>query len=83
MQDRLNRIEEKLDRIVDTQSDMRVSLNEHMRRTEIAETNIENISNAIKPIQEHVALITGIAKILPILGSIIGAIIGAWKYLQK
>lgn len=83
MEQRLSKIEDRIDSINDKLADIQLNLREHMRRTEIAESNIEGLANTIKPIQEHVALIGAFAKILPILGSLLAAAIGAWKYFTK
>lgn len=79
MEQRLNRIEEKLDRIVDIQAEMRADIAEHIRRTEIAESNIEKLSNNIKPIQEHVAFIRGIGKLITILLAAAAAVATIWQ----
>lgn len=78
MDSRLDRLEEKLDRIVDVQSDMRADIREHMRRTEIAETNIENIAETIRPIQEHVAFIRVSSRLLALLATL-AAVYAAFK----
>lgn len=63
MDERLLRIEDKLDKTLDTQQEIKLNLAEHMRRTQLAEVAIEELSEAIKPIQEHVALIRGVSKL--------------------
>jgi hypothetical protein len=63
MDERLLRIEDKLDKTLDTQQEIKLNLAEHMRRTQLAETAIEELAEAIKPIQEHVALIRGVSKL--------------------
>lgn len=63
MDERLFRIEDKLDKALDSQQEIKLNLAEHMRRTELAEIAVENLAEAIKPIQEHVALIRGVSKL--------------------
>lgn len=69
MEERLNRLEEKLDRIVESQSSIGANLQEHMRRTAIAEENIEKLAESMAPVQKHVALVQG-------LGSIVAWLLG-------
>ena len=64
---RLTRIEDKIDRVVDrigsidvTLSAQHESLKEHMRRTEILERQIE-------PLNKHVNMIDGVLKFLGVL----------------
>ena len=74
MDARLDRIEEKLDKIADIQTQIQVDVAEHIRRTEIAETNIEKLSEALQPIRTHVTMvetvITAIAWTLGIVAAI-------------
>ncbi len=69
---RFDRIEEKLDRVLErvssidaTIASQHVSLTEHIRRTEILE-------NQVAPIKDHVAQLRGIAKFLGASAAIIG-----------
>ncbi len=57
MDSRLDRIEEKLDKIADIQTQIQVDVAEHIRRTEIAETNIEKLSEALQPVRTHVTMV--------------------------
>jgi chromosome segregation ATPase len=57
MDSRLDRIEEKLDKIVETQTHIQVDVAEHIRRTQIAEDNIEKLSEALQPIRHHVTMV--------------------------
>lgn len=78
MDNRLNRLEEKLDRVLEVQSEMKADVQEHIRRTEIAESNIEKISENIRPIQEHVAFIRISGRLLAII-STLAAIYAAFR----
>lgn len=82
MDERLLRLEEKLDKVVDTQSEIRADLQEHMRRTEIAEINIEKLAQLMAPVQEHVAFIKVLGKLLTTAGVIAG-IVAALLSLDK
>lgn len=57
MDSRLDRIEEKLDRIVEVQGQIQVDVAEHIRRTAIAENNIEKLSEALQPVRTHVTMV--------------------------
>lgn len=77
-EDRLMRIEDKVDQVSEklgeinvTLSAQHVSLKEHIRRTNILEKKIE-------PIEKHVTMIQGIAKLI-ILASAVAAIVMALK----
>lgn len=70
MDDRLIRIEDKLDKLVDIQGEILVDLAVHMKRTQIAELNIERIANEIKPIQEHVAFLKYSGKLIGMLAAL-------------
>jgi hypothetical protein len=67
---RFDRIEERLDRIVDVQSGMQADIREHMRRTEIAESNIEKLAASIAPVQEHVAFVRVLGKFLAVVATV-------------
>lgn len=57
MDSRLDRIEEKLDKIAEVQTHIQVDVAEHIRRTAIAEANIEKLSEALQPIRTHVTMV--------------------------
>lgn len=82
MEERLIRLEDKLDKISELQADIRVNLQDHMRRTEVAETNIENLAKAMSPVQEHVAFIRACGRILTVVVAIASAVAGILKLLK-
>jgi hypothetical protein len=47
-------------------------LEHHIHRTDIAEDNMVMLRHEFKPIQKHVELINGLAKIIALIGTIIG-----------
>lgn len=63
MDEKFTRIEYKMDRLVEVQNEILVNLSEHMRRTELAEESIEKLAEAIKPVQEHVAVVRGMGRV--------------------
>ena len=74
MDGRLDRIEEKLDKIVEVQTQIQVDVAEHIRRTEIAENNIEKLSEALQPVRVHVTMVQTIITALAWTIGIIAAI---------
>jgi hypothetical protein len=84
--DRVIRIEEKLDRVVDhlgsidtTLAAQHVSLKEHIRRSDLLEAQLE-------PIKVHVNMVSGVLKFIGLLaaaGAGLEGIIAALKYLGK
>jgi hypothetical protein len=74
MDERLLRLEEKLDKVVDTQAEIKADLQEHMRRTLIAESNIDKLAANMAPVQEHVAFIRVLGRLSSIIIGIAGAV---------
>lgn len=79
MEQKLDRLEDKLDSIVQSQALIKADLQEHMRRTIIAEDNIERLALAMAPVQEHVAFIRGFGKFLTIAGTVIAGLAALWQ----
>lgn len=74
MDDKYIRLEDKLDRVLEVQGDIRADLQEHMRRTEIAEEGINKLAAALQPIQKHVAVVQGSGQLLAWVLGIVAAI---------
>lgn len=79
-------IQDKLDKIVADIGEIKVTtalntshLGEHMKRTDLLETRVEQVASAMKPIQSHVDMVSGALKLLGIIGTIIGIIAGVMK----
>jgi|LakMenE18May11ns_1017448.scaffolds.fasta_scaffold8949377_2 hypothetical protein len=74
LDERLDRIEGKLDKLSDIQVNIQVDVAEHIRRTNIAEANIDKLSEALQPIRTHVTavqtIITAAAWIIGIVATI-------------
>lgn len=81
MEERLTRLENKLDKITDVQSQIQANLQEHMRRTLIAESNIDKLAMNMAPVQEHVAFVSVMGKILTILAAV-GSAVAAFIALK-
>ena len=72
--ERLDRIESKLDKLSDVQVVIQVDVAEHIRRTAIAESNIEKLSEALQPVRKHVTMVETVVIALAWIVGIIGAI---------
>lgn len=79
MDARLIKIEEKLDKVLEIQTELRMDVAEHIRRTEIAESNIDKLANNIQPIQEHVAFVRGFGKLITVLAAVGAALATIWQ----
>lgn len=78
---RLERVENKLDKMVDIQADMRADVREHIRRTAIAEHNISKLADNMAPVQKHVAAVQGLGVFITILAAAIGAAFTLYQLL--
>lgn len=82
MDSRFDRIEEKLDKLAEVQTQIQVDVAEHIRRTAIAEENIDKLSEALQPIKTHVTMvqtvITASAWVVGIIAAI-ATVYGALK----
>lgn len=84
--ERIIRIEDKIDKVVEhigsidvTLGKQHVSLCEHIRRTELLEQEVE-------PIKKHVAMVSGVIKLVLILASVgagIEGVISLLNYIRK
>lgn len=66
---KLEKIDGRLDELTVTSSQHEQTLVEHVRRTEILEMEL-------KPIKDHVALVGAVGKILGALGALVGLALG-------
>jgi len=86
MDDRLERIENKLDKVVDNISEInattakqQVSLDYHIKRTDLLEKKLE-------PVEEHVALMSSVFKIvagLTLVAGLVQVILQIIQYANK
>lgn len=81
--DKLNRIEDKIDKIEaqlgihsDILGKQETNLRLHMYRTDLAEKRLEHIENTIIPITKHVNQMSGVLKAIGVLGIIVSILIG-------
>lgn len=61
--------------------EIRADLREHIRRTSLAEENIERVRSEVKPIATHVAVVAAIAKLVAFIGVVVGIAVGITKLL--
>ena len=83
MADDIKRLEAKLDKIADIQLDQAkllerntVTLEEHVRRTNILESKLE-------PVEKHVTMVNGVFKALGIVATLVGIAGGMAKLMNK
>jgi len=72
--DKLNDVDQRLDKMTIILARQEANLKTHMRRSELNEQALEILKSEVKPIQEHVLKINFLMKILAVVGGIIGAV---------
>ncbi len=83
IEDKLDSMSDKINDIAIVQSKQEENLREHMRRTALAEENIQRLHDELRPIQAHVTVVTGIIKIVGLLATIITVIIGILDIFRR
>jgi uncharacterized coiled-coil protein SlyX len=78
-EDRLERLEDKTDKILDQISAINVTLAEqhkqlehHIYRTDLAEKHLGVLETELKPVKAHVTQVNGILKVIGIAASLAG-----------
>lgn len=78
-EDRLERLEDKSDKILEQISNINITLAEqhkqlehHIYRTDLAEKNLATLKDELVPVQKHVSQVSGVLKLIGILASIAG-----------
>lgn len=79
----LDKISEDVSELKITSAKQEENLKEHIRRTELAEENLQILRQEIEPLKQHVATINGILKIIGIISVIIGSIAGFFEISQS
>jgi hypothetical protein len=59
-----------------------VSLDEHIKRTNLLEENMQGIREEMKPVQRHVDAVNTILKLIGFLAVIVGAITGLARIVK-
>lgn len=90
MEDRFNRLEEKLDGINERLGNIdqtlvrqEKNLELHMYRTDLNEKAVAKMSTALEPLQRHVGHIEGGLKLLGIISLVSAFIFGLFKFLES
>jgi len=80
------RIYEVLDKISEDISELKVTsakqeenIKEHIRRTELAEENLNMLRQEIEPLKQHVVAINGVLKVIGIISVIVGSAAGFFQ----
>jgi chromosome segregation ATPase len=84
LDEKLDKVEERLNNIDITLAKNTQSLDEHIRRTELAEEAIVIIKDELKPIQKHVTQVHTILQaigFISILVSIVAGIVKIFSYV--
>lgn len=84
------RIYEVLDKISEDISELKITtakqeenLKEHIRRTELAEENLQMLRQEIEPLKQHVIAINGVLKVIGLISVIIGSGAGLLQITQR
>lgn len=85
-----DRLFELLDKISEDVSDLKVTvakqeenIKEHIRRTELAEENLDLIRKEMLPLKEHVVTINGVLKSLGIISVVIGSGVSFFQIIRQ
>jgi hypothetical protein len=70
--DKLERIDSRLNSIDKTLAEQHQQLKDHIRRTELAEENLDLLRTELKPVKEHVVRVDGVLKALGVLAVVLG-----------
>ena len=79
--DKLDKLDARLDNIAVLQAIHTEQLKEHMRRSDLLERRIEQVDLELKPVEHHVVMINGIVKAVGILGTVAALILAAKELL--
>lgn len=84
------RLFEILDKISEDISELKIitakqeeNLKEHIRRTELAEENLQLLRQEMQPLKEHVVAINGVLKVIGVISVIIGSGAGFIQITQR
>ena len=79
---KLDYIITKIDKITEDINDIKVldaeqnaQLAQHIKRSDLLETRVEQVHAEIKPIQTHVDMVKGGLKLIAIIGTIVGILV--------
>jgi hypothetical protein len=75
----LDKISEDISQLKVTTAKQEENIKEHMRRTELAEENLQMIRQEIEPLKQHVVAINGVLKVIGIISLVIGSAAGFFQ----
>jgi chromosome segregation ATPase len=79
LEEKLEKISEKITQIEVTMERNTGSLEKHMLRTDLSEKRLEHMEEALKPITKHVNHVEGALKLLGALATLTGVVTGIVK----
>ena len=79
---KLDKIDERIDRVDVTLVKQEVNLKEHMRRTELLESQHENLKDALVPVNAHIHQIKGAGKLIGILSAAVAVAGSVAKFFK-
>lgn len=82
LDERLDRIESKLDKLSDVQVNIQVDVAEHIRRTALAEANIDKITEALQPVRTHVTVVQTVVTATAWVVGIVAAIATVYSAIK-
>ena len=77
--DTMERIENKIDRILEAQSQMLASIASNTATQDDHERRIGETESSVKPLTKHVAMVQGALKLVGIIGAMVGILAGLAK----
>jgi archaellum component FlaC len=83
LENKIDKLDERLDSIDRTLIAQKSSLDHHIYRTELAEENIELLRKDMKPVQNHVQFVKNVMKFLVGVGAIITFVIGLLEFFKS
>jgi archaellum component FlaC len=81
LEKKIDTLDVHLDGIKVILAKQQVGLDHHIKRTDLLEKRVEQVSSDLKPVSTHVAVMGGIAKAIVILGTIVGMALAAKNLL--
>ncbi len=77
----LDKISDRINEVEKTLVKQEANLSEHMKRTELAEENLQLLREELKPLEKHVYYIEGAFKLVGGIGVIVSLVVGFIKIL--
>ena len=81
LHEKLDKLDTRLDRIDITLVRQEMHLDEHMRRTDLLETVVDEFKIDMRPVKRHVIVMEGVTKGIGIIATLVGIVGGFLKIL--